>query len=304
VSEAAPRDQEARKLLSAEEVFQLASMELRARAIAEGVLVGQHKSKAFGASTEFKEHKEYAPGDDIRALDWRAYARRDRHMVRRYEAERNLEVILVVDTSGSMGYAGGAGGKFGASKLDYAATLAAGLAWLAGRRSDAPALTLFAAKEKLHLPPRARQDHLMGLLAALERAQSGGVTDLTGALEQTALRQKRNALIVVFTDLLDVGDEFLSPLGALRKRGADVLLVHTLHRDELEFPFDGVVRFEDMEEEREVQVDAPGVRRAYLDEIARFLEESARGAARRDLRYVLAPTDAPPSEVLREALYA
>lgn len=292
----------ARALLSADDVFGIASLELRARTVAEGVLVGSHRSRRFGSSTEFAEHKLYTPGDELKHLDWKAYARVDRYFVRRYEEEANLDVFVVVDSSGSMAYAGGARGAYHHSKLDYACTLAAALAYLASRQSDGVGLSLFAGSERAVLPPRARRDRTAEVFRMLEEVTAEGVTDVVSALEGVARRLTRNALVVLVSDLLDVGESALGPLSLLRARGADVLVLHVLDRDELAFPFDGVVRFLDMEGEREVQVDAPGVRDAYLEELKAFLERTKRGAAERDLRYLLAPSDDAPSKVLREAL--
>lgn len=293
---------EGRPLLSAADALGIASLELRARAVAEGVLAGAHRSRRLGASTEFADHKLYAPGDELKRLDWKAYARVDRFYVRRYEEETNLDVYLVVDASGSMAYAGGAQGTYRHSKLDYAATLAAAIAWLAGRRSDGVGLSIFAGEEQTSLLPSARRASGAELLRCLETMQARGPTALLDTLEQVGRRLHRNTLIVVLSDLLEVRADALDPLAVLRRRGADVLLLHTLDRDELDFPFDGVVRFEDMEQERAVQVDASGVRAAYLDELRAFLAQMQRGAHERDLRYCLAPTDGPPAELLRRAL--
>jgi uncharacterized protein (DUF58 family) len=302
VSEPRAADAPARKLLEADDVFGIASLEVRARAIAEGVLVGHHRSRRFGSSTEFAEHKLYSPGDELRHLDWKAYARNDRYFVRRWEEEASLDIHLVVDASGSMGYGGGARGAYHHSKLDYACSLAAAIGWLAARRSDGVGLSVFARDEVASLQPRARRDHLAEVFKLLEGARADGVTDLFGVTEKVGARMSRNALVVVFTDLLDVGADALAPLSVLRRRGADVLVLHTLDDDELDFPFDGVVRFVDMEGDREVQVDAPGVRGAYLEELQAFLDEAQRDAASRDLRYALARTSEAPAAVLRRAL--
>ncbi len=303
MSDAASPSVEA-QLLDAATVHQLAPLSLRARTVAEGMLVGTHKSRRFGSSSEFAEHKVYAPGDDTRHLDWRAYARMDRFYVRRYEEETNLDIFLVVDASKSMAYAGGAKGDVTASKLDVARTYASAVAYLAHRQSDATGLTVFwgAAKEPTHLPPKARRDRLLALYEALLQTEASGNTLAVEALEQVSARMRRRALVVVISDLLDVGTDILGPLGALRARGADVLLLHTLHDDELTFPFDGVVRFEDLEGEREAQVDAPGIRDAYLEEIGKWLKEIEAGVAKRDLRYTLAPSGAAPAEILAKAL--
>ena len=292
------------RILDAATVHQISPLHLRARTVAEGMLVGTHKSHRFGSSSEFAEHKVYTPGDDTRHLDWRAYARMDRFYVRRYEEETNLDIFLVVDASKSMAYAGGAKGALSASKLDVARTYAAALAYLAHRQSDAAGLSVFWGDKRppSHLPPRARRDRLLALYDALLATTAEGKTAAIAALEQVSARMQRRALVVVISDLLDVGMDILGPLGVLRERGADVLLLQTLHDDELDFPFDGVVRFEDLEGDREAQVDAPGVRAAYLEELRRWLKDLEQGASRRDLRYVLTRTSDPPASVLARAL--
>jgi uncharacterized protein (DUF58 family) len=293
----------AARLLPAATIHGIRPLELRARVVAEGVLAGAHRSRRFGSSSEFAEHKLYAPGDDLRRLDWKAYARLDRYFVRRYEDETHLELALVVDTSGSMAYAGGARGAVTASKLEVARTFAAALAWLASQRSDPTSVTLFAGPERHeHLPARARKDQLGALCAALDAVEADGETALAAALERVGERLTRRAFVVVISDFIDTSLSALSALGVLRRRGSDVLLLHTLDRDELELPFDGVVRFEDLEGDRAVQVDAPLVRAAYLEELRRFLDGVRDEATRLDLRWSLVPTDAPPAEALRRAL--
>lgn len=291
-----------RPLLSAQDVFRLASLDLRARVIAEGLLVGTHRSRRLGSSTEFAEHKLYVPGDDVKRIDWRTYARTDRYFVRRYEEENQLDVYLITDTSASMRYAGGARGSYHVSKLTFAKTLAAALAWVTLRQRDAVSLTLFADEQVLFVPPQARPDHLQRLMAELERIEAKGTTQTAPVVSMLAQRVKRRSLIVLFSDLLDVADDLMQRLGEMRQRGSDVIVLHTLDPDELEFPYDGVVRFEDLEGERVVQVDAPGVRTAYLAEVKRFLERHRTEAARHDLRYVLARTDESPVLLLRRAL--
>jgi uncharacterized protein (DUF58 family) len=289
-------------LLSPELLYAIRPLAIRARSIAQGVLVGTHMSRRFGSSSEFAEHKLYAPGDELKHLDWKAYARFDRYFVRRYLEEASLDVHLVVDASASMGYAGGARGHFTASKWEVARTLAASIATIAHDQSDATGISIFAAAERMGLPPRSRRDHLHALLDGLSSLEAAGKTDIDAALTAVLARQNRRALVIVISDFLDVDVRVLEPLGVLRRRGADVLILHVLHRDELEFPFDGVVRFEDMESDREVQVDAPGVRAAYLDELQKFLARWRDGAMSRDVRYALAPADAHPVATLKAAL--
>jgi uncharacterized protein (DUF58 family) len=291
-------------LLSASTVYGIAPLELRARVVADGVVAGVHKSRRFGSSSEFAEHKIYAPGDDVRRLDWKAYARVDRYFVRRYQDETHLDVAIVLDTSGSMAYAGGARGTVSIGKLEAARTLAAAIAWIAAHTGDAAGVTLFAGDHSSaeHLPPRGRSSQLAAIIDVLERARPDGGTDVGAVLERVGQRLARRSLVVVISDLIDTPVTSLATLGVMRKRGSDVIVLQTLDRDELELPFDGVVRFEDLEGDREIQVDVPLVREAYLEEMKRFLDEAAAECGRLDVRWHLAPTDASPVATLTHAL--
>lgn len=300
--EAASRTDAAARLLSAETLYGIRPLELRARVIAEGVLAGAHRSKRFGSSADFAEHKVYTPGDDLRHLDWKVLGKIDRNYVKRFEDETQLEVALVVDRSASMAYAGGARGRFGISKLDAARTLAAALAYIGLARGDSTGVSLFAGEDVLEVPARAPRGHLTQIAEHLERATAQGPTDVLRALDHVAARMRRRGFVVLLSDLVDAGSAALGPLGVLRRRGCDCLVLHTLDRDELELPFDGVIRFEDLEGDRVVQVDAPLVRDSYLAELRAFLDEMRATCERQDVRYVLAPTDASPVLTLSEAL--
>lgn len=290
------------ELLSAHTLYGIAPLELRARVIADGVVAGVHRSKRFGSSSDFAEHKVYAPGDDLRHLDWKAYARMDRYFVRRYEDETHLDVIIVVDTSGSMAYAGGAKGALGIEKLEAARTLAASIAWIAAHTGDAAGISLFAGAEGASLPPRGRSSQLGAIIDVLEKAKPDGKTDLAAVLERVGERLVKRSVVVVISDFIDTPLSALASLGVMRRRGSDAIVLHTLDRDELELPFDGVVKFEDLEGDREIQVDVPLVREAYLEEMKRFLDETQNECGRLDLRWLLAPTDTSPVETLSVAL--
>jgi uncharacterized protein (DUF58 family) len=296
------RDGGSGELLSAATLYGIAPLELRARVIADGVVAGVHRSKRFGSSSDFAEHKVYAPGDDLRHLDWKAYARMDRYFVRRYEDETHLDVVIVVDTSGSMAYAGGAKGALGIEKLEAARTLAASIAWIAAHTGDAAGVSLFAGSETASLPARGRSSQLGAIIEVLERSKADGKTDLAAVLERVGERLVKRSLVVVVSDLIDTPLTALASLGVMRRRGSDCIVLHTLDRDELELPFDGVVKFEDLEGDREIQVDVPLVRDAYLEEMKRFLDEAQAECGRLDLRWMLAPTDVSPVETLSVAL--
>ncbi|HEY1100174.1 MAG TPA: DUF58 domain-containing protein, partial [Myxococcota bacterium] len=206
-------------LLSPTTLHGITPLHLRARLVADALFAGGHRSRRFGSSTEFAEHKLYAPGDDLRRLDWRVMGRLDRSYVRRTEDETRTDVVVVVDTSNSMAYAGGARGALGHSKLEVAKTLAAAVAYVALHRQDAPGLSVFAGDELAYLPPRARGDALEALTGALVAAKADGTTSLADTLHKVASRLRRRAVVVVVSDLIDAGPEALDALGVLRRRG-------------------------------------------------------------------------------------
>ncbi len=289
-------------LLDPQTLHGLMPIELRARIVADALFAGGHRSRRFGSSTEFAEHKVYTPGDDLRRLDWRVMGRIDRSYVRRTEDETRTDVVIVVDTSNSMAYAGGARGAVGASKLDVARTAAAAVAFVAHHGQDAPGISLFAGDEHASLPPRGRGDTLGHIGELLVGAKAQGPTHLAKTLARVVERIRRKTVVVVISDFIDAGAESLGALALLRRRGGEAIVLQVMHDDELDFPFDGVVRFEDLEGDREVQVDAPLVRTAYLEELKRFLDECARQAASSDARYALIRSGASIVEPLAAAL--
>src|SRR5262249_39021643 len=219
------------QLLDPVALSKLSNLELRARSVVEGALSGLHKSPHHGSSVEFAEHKEYSAGDEIKHIDWKAYGKFDKYYVKRFEEETELRAYLLIDTSASMGYRGR-----GVSKLDYARTLAASLAYLLLKQQDQVGMIAFGEKLRGYLPPRARGGQLGDLLASLEALEAGGRTDLPRALAYLSEVAQRRALIVVLSDLLD-GDsdgkgQVRHLLRGLRARKHDVCVFHLLDTDE------------------------------------------------------------------------
>jgi len=286
--------------LPAETVMATSGLAVRARCVADGVLAGLHRSRRHGESAEFAEHKLYAPGDEVRRIDWKAFGKLDRYYIKRFEEDTSLSAYMIVDASGSMAYP--ERGRH--NKYDYAATLAASLSYLLLRQSDAVGLFTFA-EEALHpVPLGSRSRQLTEIARALEAVRPGGRTDAHGAFEALSERVRRRALVVVLSDLLHVSEQsgglaaVMAGLAVLRARGADVALLHVLDPDELELPFPGVVRFVDLEEERDLQVDAGAIRDAYLEEIRRFVEQVASDAQAAGVTYQQVRTDEPPAQAL------
>jgi uncharacterized protein (DUF58 family) len=238
-------------------------LELLARLTVEGVMTGLHKSPFKGFSVEFAEHRQYGPGDEIRHIDWRAFGKSDRYFVKEYEEETNLKAYLVLDASGSMGYAGS---KASASKLEHARGLAASLAYLMIGQRDAVGLVAFDTEVRTMIPPRSAPGHFSVLCRAMEATAVGGEMPLSGVLHGLADRIKRRGLIVVLSDGFDRPDELLKSLRHLRHRRHEVLFFQTVAPEEEDFPFSRPAKFRDLERpSRDLRINPAAFRAAYLE---------------------------------------
>jgi len=280
-------------LLDSQTLARLQGVKLRARAVMEGVLSGLHKSPHQGQSVEFAEHKEYAPGDELRHLDWKAYGKFDKYYVKRYEHETNLRSVMVVDASASMGYRSGA-----LSKLEVATTLAGALCYLLVRQQDAAGIALMTHGRFQDVPPRASAGHLNVLLDALENAQPHGGTNLLSAADHLAEVLPRRSSVVVLSDFLDENQDALKRILALRQRKNDVAVFHLVDPAELTFPFDDPTLFLDMEGEGRIEVNPREIKESYLEEFGAFLGNVKSACAEADVDYELVRTDERLDEVL------
>ncbi|MBI3129595.1 MAG: DUF58 domain-containing protein [Candidatus Tectomicrobia bacterium] len=269
-------------------VARISSLELRARHVVEGLMSGIHRSRARGFSVEFEEHRAYSPGDELRHIDWKAFGKFDRYLVKQYEDETNLRAHLVVDASGSMDYGEGALTKWG-----YAATLAASLAHLLLRQSDAVGLMLSHEKEERMLPAKAVRGHLSGLLAGLDAGRPAGGTGIARSLERLAEGIRRRGMVVVISDLLDDPAVVARGLSLLRLKGNDVIIFHILDEAELEFPFEGLARMEDVETDRNITVECEVVKDPYLGILREFLDGTRERCRSQGIDYVLLSTAEP-----------
>lgn len=233
-----------RKYLSPEIVSKLKGMELRARMVVEGFITGLHKSPYHGFSVEFAEHRQYMPGDPIRDIDWRVFAKTDRYYIKQYEEETNLKAYILLDCSASMGYSSGATGQ---TKFDYALTLAAALSYMMLKQRDAVGLVAFADTITNYLPPRSAAGHLHNLLYRFGNLTTASTTDLALPLHEMAERIKRRGLIILISDLFDDPQRIISGLKHFRHRNHEVIVFHLLDPRERDFAFTGEAIFEDME---------------------------------------------------------
>ena len=286
---------EPRRLLDPEVLARLAGLRLRVRATAEGVISGLHRSPHHGQSVEFSEHKEYAPGDELRHVDWKAFGKSDKYYVKRFEQETNLRAWLVVDASGSMGWRGD---EKRLTKLACATTLAGTIAHLLLRQQDAAGLAVFAGKVVRALAPRAEAGHLNAILDTLEAVEAGGETRVESAVEFLAERARRRSAVMVFSDLLDRDERMVRLVADLRRRRHDVTVFHVLDPAEIEFPYDDPTLFLSLEDGRSVEARGRDVRKGYLELVERWLASLRRTCAESDVEYVLVRTDAALDEVL------
>ena len=241
-------------------IARLGTLELKAKTIVEGFLSGLHRSPYKGLSVEFAEYRQYMPGDDLSTIDWKVYARSDRHYVKKFEEETNLEGHLLLDVSASMAYRGGGA----MSKVAYGSVLAASLAYLMNRQRDATGLIQFDEKITGRLPASARPGHLHVILLALDRVTPGAKSNVARPLHQLADALNKRSLAVVISDLLDDPDEVVKGLKHLRFRGTDVIVFQVLDPHEIHFPFKGAARFTDVESADVVTADPSRVRESYL----------------------------------------
>ena len=267
----------------------LGTMELKARTVVEGFLSGLHRSPYKGFSVEFAEYRQYIPGDDLSTLDWKVYARSDRHYVKKFEEETNLDCHLLLDVSASMAYRGGAP----MSKIEYGSVLAASLAFLMNRQRDATGLMAFDHRIVSRLPPGARPGHLHALLLALERLRPGERSDLGRPLQQLAASVLKRSLVVFISDLLHDPEPVLRGLRHLKARGCDVIVFQVLDPNELTFPFKGPSRFRDLESASEITADAPSIRAAYLRELGGLTLRYDRELRGNGIDYVQVDTARP-----------
>lgn len=277
---------------------EIGSLSFRARIVADSATAGMHRSRHHGTSVEFSDHKEYSPGDNLRMLDWRAFARCDRDYIKRFEDESNLRGLIVIDSSRSMAYPEQAREVKRLSKLEYAATCAGALSFVLARQGDAIGLATFGEKLEIQVPSRAKRGHLQELLATLEAMRPDGKTELARALDALSEGLPRRMVILVFTDLLDGGLSSLDAIKRLRARRHDVVVFHVLDPDELEFPFEDHTQFVGMERGEQVNIDARAIRAAYLEEVARFLQTAEQSCRSARVEYNLARTDRSPSGLL------
>ncbi len=276
-------------------------LRLRARHIVEGYVAGLHPSPYQGFSIEFAEHREYAPGDDLRYLDWKVFGRSDKVYLKQYEDETNLIGYLVLDISESMTYAGPAAAL---SKLEYAQSVAAALAWLILRQQDAVGLATFDNQIRAMVRPAGNPSHLEQLLSVMESAAPHEKTAAGPIFHELAQRLTKRGVVIVLSDFFDDVASLAAGLRHFRHRKHDLILVHVLDAAELDFPFRGLTEFVGLEEMPAAAADPQCIRTAYLRELSHFREALEHECRRQGIDYFLVRTDQPLDLALSHVLAA
>jgi len=261
---------------------------LRARLIVEGFVAGLHRSPYHGYSVEFAEHREYAPGDDLRYVDWKVFGRTDKFYLKQYEEETNLICYLLLDTSESMRYQSDGTPM---SKLEYARCVAAALAYLVLRQQDAAGLVTFDTEIRRLVRASSSPSQLNPLLAVMDEATGQRKTATGPIFHELAERFRKRGIVVILSDLFDNVESMMTGLKHFRHRRHEVIVMHVLDPAELEFPFRRPTRFRGLEGLPDVPVDARALRRAYLDEFGRYLRAVKGGCRNHRIEYVPMRTD-------------
>ncbi len=278
------------QLLDPQTLARLKGLELRARHVVEGYVSGVHRSPYHGFSIEFAEHREYAPGDDLRHVDWKVFGRTDKFYLKQYDDETNLIVYLVVDTSESMRYRGP---DAALSKLEYAQVTAASLAWLVLQQQDSVGLVTFDDEIRSSVRESGNPSHLKQILHTLESVDSQRKTATGPIFHDLADRLTRRGVVVVLSDLFDDVPSMLAGLKHFHHRRHDVIVFQVLDPAELDFPFRRPTLFRGLEQMPQVLTDPRSLRRAYLQEFNRFRRDVQRGCRSYQLDYHLLRTDTP-----------
>ena len=281
--------------LDPQTLHRLGDLELIAREAVEGLRVGSHRSPLRGFSTEFSHHRQYAPGDTIRDIDWRVYGRTERYYTKLYEAETNYDCYLLIDASASMNYTSAT-----VSKLEYAKYLAAALAYIVLKQRDSVGLSVFDSEVRAYLPPRSSMSILVQIDRLLREVKPVPRSTIAKQLQDIALLIKRRSFVIVLSDFFAEVDDIMAGLDHLRFNGHNVVALQTLDPYELTFPFKGTWRFEGLEQEEPLTTQAERIRADYLASFNAYLDAFKAGCGARQVDHAVVDTARPLDAVLSE----
>ncbi|NLY03192.1 MAG: DUF58 domain-containing protein [Rhodopirellula sp.] len=287
--------------LTPHDLSKLASLQVLARRVVEGFCSGLHRSPHKGFSVEFKEHRPYVRGDEVRSIDWKIFGKTDRLYIREHEQETNLRSTILLDTSGSMGYCGVRAG--GISKHHYAVRLTACLAYLMLEQQDSVGLVTFDSEVRRYIPPRGRASHLRAILDELGKSRPQVETELAQVFHELAAKIHRRSLVIIISDCFGDVDQLLKALARFRHARHDMIVFQIWDPDELDFPFRQWTQFESLETPAHRRlVDPAHLRQAYLENLKRFRDQLTAGCHRHRIDLVPMTTDRPYAEALASYL--
>lgn len=250
------------KYLLPELIHKIKRLDLKAKLVVEGFLTGLHKSPYKGQAIEFADYRPYLPGDELKRIDWKIFAKTDRFWVREYEEETNLRAYLLLDNSCSMAYK-----SKEISKFEYASFLAACFAYLLFKQHDSVGIAIFNKNNYHYLPPQFSKFHLSKVLETIEKTKPEGETDILKSLTEIGKKIKKRGLIILFSDLFDNKDNVLKALKNLRHKKNEVLVFHILDPNEMNLDYPEPIIFRDLETKREITLDPRGIRKEYQESL-------------------------------------
>ena len=285
------------KYLDPNTLSKIGPLDVVTRQVVEGIRIGMHRSPVRGISTEFSAYRQYVPGDEVRHIDWKLYGRTNRYHVKLFDAETNFVANLLLDASSSMTFGSG-----NITKLEYAKYLAASLAYLIVDQRDSAGVGIFDGELQQYIEPKSTLGILADISRELENVKPQPRTEIANILHEFAGRMTRRGMVMVFSDLLDNTDEFIKGINHLRFRGHNVTVFHILDPQEIEFPLNGVWRFEGLEEDGELITQPARVRQAYLEELEKFIRKVRGACIRSEADYVLCNTAEPIESIISSYL--
>lgn len=290
-------DAETRKLLDPRAIARAEALGINARFIVEGYMAGEHKSPYRGFAIEFAQHREYAPGDDVRHLDWKVQAKTERYFIKQYEQETNFVAHILLDGSESMKYGSGE-----ISKLEYGKMMAACLAYLILHQRDSVALGIFDEEVQEYLPRSDNRDNLFRIMDRLAGFEPLRGTRLAPVLHGMAGQIKRKGIVIVISDFFDDEEELLQSIQHLRFKGHEVIMMQVLDPHEIDFPFTGNVEFEGLEDLPLIRTRPSQIKKSYHREFEEFRERLQSDVERHRCHFVGVRTDQSLDEVLANYL--
>lgn len=283
------------------DLSRLTQLQMISRGVVEGLSGGIHRSRLVGASVDFKEHRPYVPGDEVRSIDWKLFGKTDRLYIRQFEDETNMRCVLIVDQSGSMKYRNG--NPNSVSKHDYAVRLAACFAYLLISQQDSAGVATFDTKIRSYIPPKSQPSHLQLITELLASSNPGGETDVGGVLQSMLPRLQKRGLAMLFSDCLGDPEQLIRSLALMKSQVKNVVVCQVLDDDEWDFPFQQRAMFRSLENtEHSVVADPLALRKSYLDKLQNHQSALTNGLRRYGVEFKSVRTSENLGEVVSRFL--